>query len=57
MTGGFKDGVDVVSESALFTVRVPNRIPLYSAMIANGIGRAHTVYRVPWATCGTSFPS
>jgi len=32
-----------ISEPALFTVQVPNRTPLYSAMIANGIGGALTV--------------
>lgn len=32
-----------ISEPALFTVQVPNRTPLISAMIANGIGGALTV--------------
>lgn len=33
-----------ISEPALFTVQVPNRTPLISAMIANGIGGALTVF-------------
>lgn len=32
-----------ISEPALFTVQVPNRTPLISAMVANGIGGALTV--------------
>lgn len=32
-----------ISEPALFTVQVPNRTPLVSAMVANGIGGALTV--------------
>lgn len=34
---------DAIFELALFTVQVSNRTPLYSAMIANGIGGALTV--------------